>query len=72
MARDSTIPEITARRKKMQNLLKQDEHHPELYDDGIVIRSGDVIKFGRVPYLIKESSIDIERKTLEQIKQRRR
>jgi len=28
---------------------------------GAVIRTGDIIKFGRVPIMIKESSIDIKK-----------
>ena len=28
---------------------------------GLVIRSGDIIKFGRVPVMIKESSLDIKK-----------
>lgn len=72
VARDSTIPEITARRKKMKNYMKDDQHLPELYEDGVIVRSGDVVKFGRVPYLIKESSVDVEKKTIEKVKLRRK
>jgi len=36
---------------------------------GLIIRSGDIIKFGRVPVMIKESSIDTKKwKEIEQTK----
>jgi len=52
--------------------MKDDQHLPELYEDGVIVRSGDVVKFGRVPYLIKESSVDVEKKTIEKVKLRRK
>ena len=66
VAKDARIPEITARKKKNSKLLKdKDKLQPDLFDDGIIIKEGDVIKFGRVPYLIKQSSLDKEKKAIE-------
>lgn len=38
--------------------------------EGVIIRAGDVIRFGRVCYLIKETSADIERRAISEISQR--
>lgn len=34
---------------------------------GVIIRAGDIIRFGRVCYLIKESSADIEKRAINEI-----
>ena len=38
--------------------------------EGVIVRAGDVIRFGRVCYLIKESSVDIEKRAINEISQR--
>ena len=40
------------------------------HNSGVVIGAGDVVRFGRVCYLIKETSIDMERKAVQEISRR--
>ena len=57
---------------KNKEKVKRGEDDYEKDDEytGVIIRAGDVIRFGRVCYLIKESSADIEKRALNEISQR--
>ena len=49
----------------------RDERDGEENDySGVIVRVGDVIRFGRVCYIIKETSADIEKRAINEISQR--
>ena len=58
---DSKIEELT---KKQQDEEDEDEHES---NNGVIVKAGDVVRFGRVCYLIKETSVDQERKAICEI-----
>ena len=55
------------RRKKKHRDAEDDEREPS---NGVIVRVGDVIRFGRVCYLIKETSVDNENRALREISQK--
>ena len=63
VVRDSVVEELAK--------FKDDEDHDEEDgpdpNSGVIIRAGDVIRFGRVCYLIKETSTDLEEKAIRDI-----
>ena len=48
----------------------EDDDDEPSSDSGVIVRAGDVIRFGRVCYLIKETSIDREKKAISDISRR--
>lgn len=63
VVRDSVVEELAK--------FKDDEDHDE--EDGpdptsgVIIRAGDVVRFGRVCYLVKETSANLEEKAIRDI-----
>ena len=61
---DSVIEEIS------QVKHEDDEDDEQDSNSGVIIRAGDVLRFGRVCYLIKETSIDLEKRAITDISQK--
>ena len=65
---DQVIEELDNKEDKSYD--EDDEEKVTSHNSGVVVRAGDVVRFGRVCYLIKETSIDVERKAVQEISKR--
>lgn len=59
---DAVIDELKCKRDKFVE--EEDDRDPS---NGVIVRAGDVIRFGRVCYLVKETSVDIENRAVREI-----
>ena len=59
---DAVIDELKCKREKYGD--DEDDRDPS---NGVIIKAGDVIRFGRVCYLVKETSVDLENKAVHEI-----
>ena len=64
---DSKVEELSNQKRNGDEEEDEDSRHPS---SGVIIRSGDVVRFGRVCYLIKETSIDVEKRAVCEISKR--
>ena len=65
---DQVIEELDNKEDKSYD--EDDEEKVTSHNSGVVVRAGDVVRFGRVCYLIKQTSIDVERKAVQEISKR--
>ena len=65
---DQVIEDLDNKEDKSYD--EDDEEKVTSHNSGVVVRAGDVVRFGRVCYLIKETSIDVERKAVQEISKR--
>ena len=63
VVRDSVVEELAKYRDEEDH----DEEDGPDPGNGVIIHAGDVVRFGRVCYLIKETSADLEEKAIRDI-----
>ena len=64
MVADAVIEELQGKKSERRDPDEEDDRDAS---NGVIIRAGDVIRFGRVWYLIKETSVDLENKAVKEI-----